>query len=230
MYTKRFVCLANSRKTTGRCIAGKEVFPNGAFGPWIRPVSSRQTQELKDRERKLQRGGDPSLLDILEVGLKEPLPHAHQSEDHLIDERYQWIRRGFCSWNQLRVAVDVVESLWDTGNSSRYGLNDRISGPAAMHFQNSLVLINPQDFRVEVATEPTEFSERHRARAHFTFRRQEYRFSITDPIAEQHYFPKGNGEYPLENVLLCVSLGEPHTDGNCYKFCAGVLTPGWSIC
>ncbi|ABF39960.1 hypothetical protein Acid345_0957 [Candidatus Koribacter versatilis Ellin345] len=227
MYTKRFVCLANSRQTSGRCIAGKEIYSNGAFGAWLRPVSARPTQELHERERRLPRGGDASLLDILEIGLKEPRPHAHQSENHLVDVRHSWVRRGLCPWNELRNAVDKVESLWGTGCSSRHGINDRIFSEDAKQYRNSLLLIQPEEFSVEVFAEKTEFGERHRARGFLFYRGEEYRFSITDPEIERQYLAEGEGEYPLEQALLCVSLGEPWIAGYCYKYCAGVITPGW---
>jgi hypothetical protein len=37
---KRIVCLANSRKMSGRCLAGRELI-NGLPGGWVRPVSAR---------------------------------------------------------------------------------------------------------------------------------------------------------------------------------------------
>ena len=37
---KRIVCLANSRKRGGRCVAGKELLADGRAGGWIRPVSA----------------------------------------------------------------------------------------------------------------------------------------------------------------------------------------------
>ena len=229
MYTKRFVCLANSRKTSGRCIAGKEIYNNGAFGPWLRPVSARPTQELHEYERRLPRGGDPSLLEILEVGLKEPRPHAHQSENHLVDDAHAWARRGLCPWTELRKAVDNVDSLWGTGSSSRYGINDRILAREAASYRYSLLLVEPEEFSVEIIVEKGEFAERHRARAWIYFRGEEYRFSITDPEIERQYLFEGKGEYPIGNALLCLSLGEPWVDGYCYKYCAGVIPPGWRV-
>lgn len=44
-YTKRIVCLANSRKYKGSCVAGKEIMGN-AFGGWVRPVSKKVHGEL----------------------------------------------------------------------------------------------------------------------------------------------------------------------------------------
>jgi len=57
-YTKTILCLANSRKTSGRCIAGKE-WNNGNPGSWFRPVSSRATHEISEEERRFQSGQDP---------------------------------------------------------------------------------------------------------------------------------------------------------------------------
>jgi hypothetical protein len=48
--TKRIICLANSRKLSGRCLAGRE-FVDGCAGDWIRPVSSREHEEVSERER-----------------------------------------------------------------------------------------------------------------------------------------------------------------------------------
>lgn len=40
---KRILCLANSRKLSGRCVAGREI-ANPRLGPWVRPVSSCEHQ------------------------------------------------------------------------------------------------------------------------------------------------------------------------------------------
>ncbi len=74
---KRILCLANSRKLSGRCIAGREIM-NKLPGPWIRPVSGREHQEVSEQERHYQDGSDPMVLDVIDVPLVEPRPHQFQ--------------------------------------------------------------------------------------------------------------------------------------------------------
>lgn len=64
--TRRIVCLANSRKMQGRCVAGRELNA-GVAGSWIRPVSDRPAEEVSEYERQYQDGSDPRVLDIISV-------------------------------------------------------------------------------------------------------------------------------------------------------------------
>jgi len=46
---------------------------------------------------------------------------------------------------------------------------------------------------------------------------------MTDPVVEQVYFHRGDGNYSVANALLCVSLGEAF-HGHAYKLAAAVIT------
>jgi hypothetical protein len=99
-YTKTIICLANSRKITGRCVAGKEV-TGSKIGAWIRPVSVRPTGELSEEDRRFQDGKDPRLLDVIRIPMTEPQPDGFQTENHLIDDRYYWTKEREASWDGL---------------------------------------------------------------------------------------------------------------------------------
>src|ERR1039458_6439092 len=99
-YVKTIVCLANSFKTDGRCIAGREVFAQG-YGGWIRPVSARETAEVSFSEYRYKDNQIPQLLDIIHVPLLKPDPKHHQRENHLIDATKRWAKAGKLPWNLL---------------------------------------------------------------------------------------------------------------------------------
>ena len=71
---KRIVCLANSRKMSGRCIAGKELLEDGRVGGWIRPVSDREDEEVSEFERQYDDGAEPRILDVIDVPVLNSLP------------------------------------------------------------------------------------------------------------------------------------------------------------
>lgn len=97
---KRIVCLANSRKLQGRCVAGIELVGGERRG-WIRPVSAREHEEVSEYERQYPDGSDPRPLDIIDVPLLEPRARGYQQENWLIDPDSYWERIGKASWRDL---------------------------------------------------------------------------------------------------------------------------------
>ncbi len=77
-YENTILCLANSRRPDGRCIAGKEVVTNG-YGNWIRPVNARPTEEISEEDRRYEDGKDPRVLDVITIRMIEPRPGAYGS-------------------------------------------------------------------------------------------------------------------------------------------------------
>lgn len=220
---KRIICLANSRKLTGRCIAGKEVLTNG-LGNWIRPVSARPTGEVSEEERWYEDGRDPRVYDIIDIPILKARPHLYQSENHLIDADEYWKKTDTISWENLKDMVDPPAHLWVNGDSSSNGINDRVSIKVAAQLDYSLILIEPQNLTIHVQLEGIGFpNPRRRVRADFTHHGAHYRLAVTDPIAERAFLPRDNGVYPLQDVYLCVSLGEEY-QGSCYKLVATILS------
>jgi hypothetical protein len=152
-YSKHLLCLANSQKMSGRCVAGKEIV-GGQYGGWVRPVSGREHQEISDTERRYADGSSAGLLDVVTITFAEPVPHGFQSENHRIDASQRWTRAGKATWEHVLNAVDnVTGPLWVNVGSSSYGINDQIPEATASTLQNSLVLIKPTNLQIKIGSE-----------------------------------------------------------------------------
>ncbi|WP_339948831.1 hypothetical protein [uncultured Albimonas sp.] len=222
-YTVTIICLASSRKTSGRCVAGRTINDYG-LGEWIRPVSARATGEVSLDERRFQNGSEPSLLDIVKIPMQEPRPHAYQRENHLIDDGYYWTleRRG--SRDDALAAIDGQHlPLWSNGSSSYSGQNDRVSEDCADVNAGSLRLIAVNDLQITTRVEGAEFGNgKRRVRGRFSHNGTPHLLSITDPIIEAQYLALPDGQFNIGHAMLCVSLGDAY-QGFAYKLIASVI-------
>jgi hypothetical protein len=225
-YSKRIVCLANSKKPGGRCVAGKEVVQDG-YGGWVRPVSTRPSAEINLEERQFENGREPQILDVIEVPMLAPVPRVHQTENHMIDAEAYWVNIGVVTWQTLTHLTDTPPSLWANGDSTFHGRNDRMTQATASQYQTSLTLIEPSDITIRVLTPGAAFGNpKRRARARFTYHDTHYDFMVTDPVAESAFLARPNGEYTIDEAYFCVSVAEAHTDGYCYKLVATIISEG----
>lgn len=220
--TKRIVCLANSRKLQGRCIAGREIV-SGRPGAWIRPVSDRPHEEVSEYERQYEDGSDPGVLDIIDVPLREPRPSGCQQENWLLDPNEYWVRGGRFSWANLEQLADNSGTLWINGYHTFNGQNDQIPLDQTATIGNSLKLVRVGAVRLSVFTSGGVFGpSKRRVQARFRFGKDDYALWVTDPIIERAYLARENGEYRLGESYLTISLGEPFND-YCYKLVAAVI-------
>lgn len=222
---KRIVCLANSRKLSGRCIAGIEL--RGAKrGGWIRPVSAREHQEVSEHERQYEDGSDPKLLDIIDIPLIQARPREYQRENWLLDPEHYWERVDRLAWPGLRDLADPIERLWIDGNSTYNGFNDRIPVANAAKLQSSLRLIHVQELTLSVFKPGEAFGDlKRRVQGRFVYAGARYHFWVTDPAYERAYLARPDGEYAIGESFLTVSLGEAH-GGFCYKLIAAIMERG----
>ena len=220
-YLKTFVCFANSRKVSGRCVAGKELI-HGKSAGWIRPVSSRSTHEISIDERRYQDGRDPDLLHILTVQFLAAQALPHQPENHQIDDRYCWSQQGTLDFRNIDAWLDTPATLWDAGHSGYAFTNNRV--PETVTSTASLYLIRVPSLTLVVGSKSVDYPKRI-VRGEFTHGGCCYCLAVTDPQVEAAYLAQPDGRYTLNEPVLTVSLGDPF-QGFFYKLIAAVLYDG----
>jgi hypothetical protein len=219
---KSIVCLANSRKLNGRCVAGREVVGGQPAG-WIRPVSGRPSQEVSEYERQYDDGSDPRVLDIIDVPLLRPDPKMYQQENWRLDPKIYWVRTGRATWKQLGRLVEPNTSLWTNGCSTYHGRNDVVPVATANTLSSSLTLIRVSKVQLVVFSPGEAFGNpKRRVQARFSLASTEYRLWVTDPDYERRYLARPNGSHDLAQCLLTISLGEPYKD-ECSKLVAAII-------
>jgi len=223
---KRLVCLANSRKLHGRCIAGRELLI-GNPGEWIRPVSDREHEEVSEYERQYDDGSDPSVLDIIDVPLIGPKAKSYQPENWLLDPVAYWSKAGKFGHDDLDLLTDAPGPIWVNGHHTYNGRNDYVTVEEADKTDGSLKLIAVDDgLQLRVYRPGKAFGDpKRRVQAEFSFSGVNYRLWVTDPLIETAYLAQAaqaDGVYTLDSRYLTISLGEPW-EGRCYKLVAAVI-------
>lgn len=220
---KRIVCLANSRKPGGYCVAGIDLDTS----EWVRPIGDNDIISQHDECLNFECDNNtmckfisPKKLDILDIRFKQKLPKLHQIENHIIDN-YWWEKVDQLEPSRLDSYLDNPETIWHNGSSSSYGYNDRVIDELTCN--NSLLLIKPQSFSIHVIDEGYN-EEKKCLRGQFQYNNIYYRLRITDKDYEQKYCNYDYGKYSKDpdNYRLCISLAIKSFHGHYYKLIAGI--------
>ena len=215
----RIVCLANSTKLGGHCVAGRVIASSGP-GMWIRPVSDRPNEELSPLERCYADAIEPAVLDVVELGLLEHRPHLHQRENWLIDPSRRWRRLGTLLAERavLDRFVSPEAELWAGDSNSAHGISDRVTLEQAELSGESLRFICVA--RAYLAVQLVNDS--WKSRIAFEYGGVEYNLAVTDPTYNAPRDGLTRASVELGRTYLTVSLGEPF-HGFCYKLVAAIV-------
>jgi hypothetical protein len=224
-FFEQIVCLANSRKNAGRCVAGKRLSDQS----WLRPISDRRKHEISESEQYPD-GKTAQLLDVIEIPCVEERANGYQSENVLIDGRFRWKKKGRVSWQDILALVDQNTDLWVNGFSAYYNRNNRVPAELIDEDGGSLRLIKLDEIVLHVGPKAPDFGDMKLVvRAGFEYRGQEYKLDLTDPEYERACLEKGPGKYRVKSLIACVSLTELYTNQNdetfAYKLVASIITP-----
>lgn len=218
---KYILCLANSYKHGGRCIAGVEVeLKNGSLSIvksqygiplWIRPISHSAAGEVPM--------SDARGIDVLSVVKVRGVSYAGNGS-HSEDYYYQSLE----SVQSLNPSDSFLKEYTDSWHTTIFGNRGRALTPEA--FDNgdySVMLIRTEKAEVYLDTryEP-------KPRIKFVHNGNIYDFPITDPVFLDRLHYNNSLYHPDYGTLyIVVSLGVVH-DGWHSKLAATIITPAIS--
>ena len=227
------MCLANSTKLSGRCVAGIQTGGEG----WIRVVSRSSSGTLSRSHYTLTKGRQLALFDVVEAEVARARPEPHQPENWVLGREgwglIDWFL-GPPSWKLIEKvsgaeALPILEkSLFFSpdllgDNGDRVSYSNFSQNPAAA----SLTLVEPLNVLWRITQ---SHRGRRQTRAGFALGGRSFDLPVTDPEWEQRlsFLPIGvhsseeAGISRTDRVFLTISLGEPF-DGECYKLVAAVI-------
>lgn len=214
------VCLANSRKLGGRCVAGLRTDGRG----WLRLVSAAEHGVLFTPDYTLGDGSEASVLDVLRVGAVKHRPALHQPENWLIDDgRWSLLARPMGYDLTAVLCSALVRGPELLGNSSDRTLHPLYEQqPAAA----SLALLAPDT--LELYSKPNDWRGKPQVRGRFTLgegrRACAYDLVVTDQFWEHAVLTHGTSclRQTVSSFVLTISLSEPR-ELHCYKIIAAIV-------
>ncbi|HEY1115194.1 MAG TPA: hypothetical protein VGE66_16600 [Chitinophagaceae bacterium] len=194
----RFVCLANSYKEGGRCLAGVQLDEGGKpviinrRPKWVRPICHTPHNEIPAHLTE-----SVHVLDILQVDITEHPPSGFQSENAFFDEGSLQVL------GQLR--PDSLPSLCEVrplifGNRGKAVSEDRID-----LIPYSLMMVSTRNF--EVVERTSEYDDFSHTRLVFRYNLDTYDLPITDPVFLHRYKLDPDLLEGVEELYLTLSLG-----------------------
>jgi hypothetical protein len=210
----KFVCLANSFKEGGRCLAGVEIDDNNnpvmqsGHPKWIRPVSHSPHGEVRTNLVS-----HFNILDIIELDVTGfPEANNYQSENAFFREDSLSVV-GSYNINNLAKLSDTRSLIF--ANRGKAVPEERIGD-----LTYSLLLIKTNNF--EIIEKQYDDTHRSQLRLVFTYNGNQYDFPVTDPVfLHRHQLNPDLLENQTE-LYLSLSLAVVYNDWY-YKLVAGII-------
>jgi hypothetical protein len=206
------LCLANSIRENGRCVAGIDI----DTGEWIRPVP--QSCGCIPAFRTMVKGEQLAVLDVVKIELNEDsLETNFQCENRVIlDWNWKLIDR-FKPKDVIGYCDNTAPILYCTGDR----VDPIIFNSLSPGEWKSLQLVKPQNLNFY-----RDDFNRRRWRAHFNdINDNGYYLKITDPVISSRL---NIDDTINSNSLLTISLAQPWSPDNntperCYKLVAAII-------
>ena len=218
-----FICLANSWRESGRCVAG--IRTDGAG--WIRPVSATGGGRLTQADYTYDNGQPARVLDVIRVSVAEHSPLPHQPENWTLEDR-SWVLIEKINPAEAGGHLDshLTRGPALFGDLRRYLEYETI---VAHPVSDSLALVEPEALVWQVNT----YANAPKPRASFTLSGADWNLPVTDPEWTGPIKQLGPGTHPKtalgigsrDRILFAISLAGPMAiqNQNCYKLIAGIV-------
>jgi hypothetical protein len=211
----RFVCLANSFKEGGSCIAGIELDANNnprfenAHPKWIRPICNTPHGEVHTHLVS-----HIHILDIVEIEISGfPEERNYQSENSFFMETSIRVVGRF-DGNQL-------DRLCENRNLIFGNRGKAVSAESIGNLSYSLMFVKPLQFEVNQKTYEGNPGP-PQIRLIFTYKENRYDLPVTDPIFLNSYRTDPQVLDACNQLYLCLSLSVVWNDWY-YKLVAGTI-------
>lgn len=196
----RFVCLANSFKEGGRCLAGVVLNSNnqplfeGGHPCWIRPVSRSLHGEWPN-----SLAAPIGLLQVVELEVEgQPPAPCYQAENRYFNPASVRVVGHF--------AADGLDALCSTRNQVFGGSGKAVGKNMIEMLGYSLMLVRTKRFCTAEKCYD-DHPAKQQLRLHFTYRGLDYDLPITDPHFLQSYHSRPTLLDDCAELYLVLSLG-----------------------
>lgn len=199
---KYFICLANSYKRGGRCIAGIEILYNSPNNwsiihredgapSWIRPIAHTTYGEIPNIT-----ASKINYFTIVKLSDVTPCPNGIHVED------VNYSRIEVCG--QVRPSTDLLSSFVDNiHNTIFFNHGKAIPSDTTIPDAHSLMFIRPEN----INTYTDNNWEKPKTRMKITHCGVPYDLPVTDPLFLDAYRANQNILQNAENIFLTLSLG-----------------------
>lgn len=214
---KFFICLANSYKRGGRCVAGVEIDYRDlndwtivknidSIPKWIRPIAPTQFGEIPESS-----AFNCNCFSIVKLTDATPCPHNMHTEDTSYSRMF--------SIGCIQPTREIIDKLLDTAHRSPFGNHGKaLKADKETGNNYSLMLIRPEN---AVAFEEEIFGKL-RVKIEFSYNDFSYSLPVTDPFFLQFFRKSNEKRIELSDIYLVLSLGLEY-EGWHHKLIASVI-------
>ena len=234
---RTLLILANSKKKSARCIAGKFLTArtDGMYdvGPWVRPISPIAKEGEIPTSMTVFNGISLQPFDMVEITVDRHAGDPNHPEDWLIERDVQWQMTGKIADTYLPNLYEQPTDLW--GHNSSHSRSVPFGYVQQMTTPSTLTLIQPTTASVvRVVRENWPEGVKTKIRLHLRYAGIDHNFSVTDIefIARHRIYDRAarEGDFSIpfsdpSKVAFCLSLTPPHPqpNGPHYKIAATIF-------